>query len=201
MSIILLDIGNVMVSVDFLPFCRAVALDRDSDCGKIYEAYCAGELKDGLDRGSIAPFEYLAMIASDPHARALPLDELRERWQNIFEPLAGCREAVGLLKERHSIWTMSDTDPLHFAFLLNTVPELRTMDRYYLSYEHGRLKSTVDAFNHVLESSAREAGELILIDDKAENCACAEAVGIRTILFRNWPDTLAGLDEYGLSSL
>lgn len=191
MSIILLDIGNVLVSVDFMRFCRDVALDPVSGAQEIYRKYCTGELKEKLETGFIAPFEYLDVIARDPHSIAIPLHELKLRWQDIFEPIEGAVEAVRLLKEKHSIWIMSDTDPFHFTFLLNSYPLLRGADRYYLSFEHGNMKNSVQAFEHVLENSGCGADEFVLIDDKEENCASASQAGIRSVLFYNWRDALA----------
>jgi len=191
MSIILLDIGNVVVSVDFLPFCLAVARDPVAGAQEIFRKYCAGELKEQLETGVISPFEYLEVISRDPHSREISRRELRELWQDIFQPQQGALDALMQLKERHSVWVMSDTDPLHFTFLLNNYPLLRGMDRYYLSFEHGKMKNSADAFEHVLESSGCEAGEFILIDDKPENCASASKAGIRSILFDNWDNALA----------
>lgn len=195
MSIILLDIGNVLVSVDFMRFCRDVALDPVSGAPEIYRKYCTGELKEKLETGLIASFEYLDVIARDPNSRALPLHELKLRWQDIFEPLEGAVEAVQRLKERHAVWIMSDTDPLHFTFLLNNYPVLRDADRYYLSFEQGKMKNSVEAFKRVLENSGCGADEFVLIDDKEENCASASQAGIRSVLFHNWRDTLALLYE------
>ncbi len=191
MSIILLDIGNVLVTVDFMSFCRAVAIDLNAGQEEIFRKYCTGELKEKLETGRMGPLEYLAMIARDPQVKALPLKVIRLHWENIFEPQEGAVEAVRFLRQKHSLWIMSDTDPLHFTFLLNNYPLLRSADRYYLSFEHGRMKSSVEAFSHVLESSGREADEFILIDDKPENTASASKAGIRSILFKSWPDTLA----------
>jgi len=191
MSIILLDIGNVLVTVDFMRFCRAIAIDPIAGADEIFRKYCVGELKEQFETGWIAPLDYLAIIARDPLVKAMSLQQLKLYWQDIFEPLEGAIEAVKLLQERYSIWIMSDTDPLHFTFLLNHYPLLRKADRYYLSFEHGQMKTGVAAFSHVLKSSGRRADEFILIDDKALNCASASQVGIRSIEFRNWQDALA----------
>jgi len=191
MSIILLDIGNVLVTVDFMSFCRAVAIDLNAGPEEIFRRYCTGELKEKLETGWIGPLEYFAMIARDLQAKAMPLQEIKQHWQDIFEPLEGAVEAVRLLGEKYSLWIMSDTDPLHFTFLLNNYPLLRGADRYYLSFEHGMMKTSVGVFTHVLDSSGRSADEFVLIDDKAVNCASASQAGIRSIQFQNWPDTLA----------
>lgn len=191
MSIILLDIGNVLVTVDFMRFCRAIARDPIAGADEVFLKYCSGELKDKLETGWVAPLEYLAVLARDPLARVMPLSDIRQHWQDIFEPLDGAVEAVALLRQSHLLWIMSDTDPLHFTFLLNHYPLLRSADRYYLSFEHGTMKTSVDAFSHVLASSGRSADEFVLIDDKAVNCASASQAGIRSIQFQNWPETVA----------
>jgi FMN phosphatase YigB (HAD superfamily) len=191
MSIILLDIGNVLVTVDFMRFCRAIAIDPSAGADEIFRKYCIGELKEKFETGWIAPLDYLAIIARDSLVKAIPFDEIKLHWQDIFAPLDGAVDAVKLLQERYSLWIMSDTDPLHFTFLLNHYPLLRSADRYYLSFEHGQMKTGVAAFAHVLESSGSSTDEFILIDDKAVNCASALQAGIRSIEFRNWQDALA----------
>ncbi len=191
MRIILLDVGNVLVSVNFMRFCRAVAVEPVAGADELFRKYCGGELKNQLETGWVAPLEYLAIIAGDPLSRVMSLQEIRQYWQDIFELLEGAVEAVSLLKESHSLWIMSDTDPLHFTFLLNNYPLLRSVDRYYLSFEQGKMKTTVDAFTSILQSSGRSADEFLLIDDKAVNCASASQAGIRSIQFQNWQDTLA----------
>ncbi|HWR01045.1 MAG TPA: HAD family hydrolase [Chlorobaculum sp.] len=191
MGIILLDIGNVVVTVDFLPFCKTVSRDGDSGARKVMNSYCEGDLKDRFDRGMISPHEFLGKIAADPLTVDMPLNELRYAWQNIFSHQPGAIEAIKMLQEHHSVWIMSDTDPLHFAFLINTFPVLRDLDRYFLSYEHGHLKRSPDAFRNVLERTGVGASEFTLIDDRPVNCAASRVAGINSIQFRDWHETLA----------
>lgn len=192
MGIILLDIGNVLVNVDFMPFCRAVSREGEPGAAAIMERYCQGELKDRHDTGRTGPLEYLAMIAADPLTRDLPPDRLRLAWQDIFAPTPGSAEAVEALRQRHRLWIMSDTDPLHFAFLIDRFPVLRNMDRYFLSYEHGWLKRSPEAFRYVLDSSdGLDASEFLLIDDREVNTRTCAVAGVQSILFRSWKETLA----------
>ncbi|HHE32399.1 MAG TPA: haloacid dehalogenase [Chlorobaculum parvum] len=191
MGIILLDIGNVLVNVDFMPFCRAVCRDSESGAERLMDRYCQGEFKDRHDTGRLASFDYLDMIAADPLTLDLPLRQLRLAWQDIFTPLPGSEAAVGQLRQRHELWIMSDTDPLHFTFLLDRFPFLRTMDRHLLSYEHGWLKRSPEAFRYALELAGRDASGLLLIDDRQVNIDSCRAAGIDSILFRSWRETLA----------
>jgi glucose-1-phosphatase len=192
MGVILLDIGNVVVNVDFAPFCRAVSCGGESGAATIMERYCQGDLKDRHDTGQIASRDYLGMIAADPLTLDLPPDRLRLLWQDIFMPMPGCAEALDALRWRHQLWIMSDTDPLHFAFLIDRFAVLRNMDRYFLSYEHGWLKRSPEAFRHVLDSSGGlDASEFLLIDDREVNTRSCTEAGIESILFQSWKETLA----------
>ena len=186
-KIILLDIGNVIVDVNFATFCSTVA-ERPEDERKIFEKYCVGKFKDNVDRGRVSVTDFLGTVAADPIVRKIAIRELKDAWQNVFSLKEGCVEGVQRLKKRHRVWIMSDTDPLHFTYLLNAFPVLRTMERYYLSYEHGFLKNSTEAFLHVMQSSGSEVDQLLLIDDKPDNCfSCGEA-GIDSILFTSWND-------------
>jgi HAD superfamily hydrolase (TIGR01509 family) len=193
MSIILLDIGNVVASVDFLRFCRGVVSDEASDLQAVFRKYCEGGLKTKFDQGIIEPLDYLSMIGRDSLTGNMSHGEIREQWQNVFSPLEGAAEGVETLCREHRLWIMSDTDPLHFFHLLNNYPFLRGRERYYLSYEHGFMKSTPEAFEHVLHDSGLSAHEFVLIDDKFENCRSAEEAGIKSIRFETWPETITAL--------
>ncbi|MEI8031841.1 MAG: HAD family hydrolase [Chlorobiaceae bacterium] len=200
MSVILLDIGNVMVSVDFMPFCRGVAPDSERVQQEIFEEYCLGEAKEMLDTGRMAPEDFLGLIVADPRTGSLAAREVGVLWQNIFTPLSGADQYIGKLGREFPLWIMSDTDPLHFSFLLENYPLLCKRERYYLSYEHGFLKRSPHAFLHVLSDSGIPAGELILIDDRIDNCRSAESAGIRSIRFESWPACMASLQGMLASS-
>ena len=193
MSIILLDIGNVIVNVDFFRFCNAVSGSGQSGAQEMFQRYCTSDLKNRFDKGAISPFDYLGMISADPEARPMPVWDIREIWQDIFTPMPESADAVRRIRNDHSLWIMSDTDPLHFTFLLNHYPVLKEAERFWLSFEHGYLKREPESFHEVLACSGMDAREFVLIDDREENCRCAEAAGIRTHLFLDWSGTIETL--------
>lgn len=190
MCTILLDIGNVLVDVDFKVFCRRASLNGALGAEELYQRYCVSERKNLFDRGRIAPFDYLEEIAGDPQTGSLTIQELKTAWQDIFINKGDAHEAVRELMRTHTVWIMSDTDPLHFTFLLNTVPVLREAERYWLSFEHGYLKREPQAFQEVLSVSGRDAGQFVLIDDREDNCSTASVLGIRSVQFRCWNQVL-----------
>ncbi|WP_244924408.1 haloacid dehalogenase [Chlorobium phaeovibrioides] len=199
MGIILLDIGNVMVRVDFDAFSSAVAVPGDGVSHEIFNRYCTGSLKSQLDRGLLDPAVFIDRMAEDPLVRPMPRQELVRAWQEIFFPLEGAQEGVRALEQEHRHWIMSDTDPLHFDSLLRTVPHLANHERYYLSFRHGSLKSSNEAFRHVLTDSGVHPDQLLLIDDRQENCDSAAHEGIGSVLFSSWPETLLAVQNFSPS--
>ncbi|NTW82757.1 MAG: haloacid dehalogenase [Chlorobiaceae bacterium] len=188
MGIILLDIGNVIVDVEFKKFCSSVSRHGAAGAERLFNRYCVSEVKLRFDKGLVAPSEYLAMMAGDPEIRRMPINELKTAWQDIFTLTDGIEDAIQRLRKRHAIWITSDTDPLHFTFLLNNFPVLKQASRYLLSYEHGYLKREPGAFTEILGTVfSRQPDEFLLIDDREDNCRCAEACGIRAHLFTGWP--------------
>ena len=185
----MLDIGNVIVDVNFSVFCDQVA-ERSGDEADIYDKFCIGSFKEDFDSGRVSISGFLKTLRGDPLVRNISVKEIRNAWQDIFSLTPGCSEGINLLKKRYRVWIMSDTDPLHFTFLLNTFPVLHAMERYYVSYEHGFLKNSPEAFRHVLQTSAIGAAELLLIDDKAENCEACRSEGIGSIRFTGWNDII-----------
>lgn len=186
-KVILLDIGNVVVNVDFAAFCSTVA-EKPGDEQAIFDKFCSSSFKDDFDKGFVSVAVFLETVAADPLVQNIPVLELKKAWQNIFSLKPGATEGITWLKKFYRVWSMSDTDPLHFTALLNGFPALKTMERFYLSYEHGFLKNSPEAFFHVMQTSGIKPDELLLIDDKPENCkACLEA-GVDSILFTGWND-------------
>ena len=138
------------------------------------------------------PTENLLVIqnTNDPYSS---YSEVKKNWMNIFSPVRGIREAIEKLKNFYSIWIVSDTDPIHFNFLLNEFPIIRESDRFYLSYSMGALKNDPQFFYRLLENSGLSSAEFTLIDDKEENCRSATQNGIASILFTDWKSALNNL--------
>ncbi|NTU98202.1 MAG: haloacid dehalogenase, partial [Chlorobiaceae bacterium] len=113
----------------------------------------------------------------------------------------GVAEAAARLQQRHTLWIMSDTDPLHFVYLLDNIPVLKLATRFWLSYEHGWLKRESEAFREVLAAEAdRPASDFILLDDREDNCRSAESCGIAAHRFTAWPRALDAVREWESSS-
>lgn len=190
MKIVLLDIGNVLVNVDFSRFNLHL---EDKVLGNdlaVVEQYCNGKYKQQLDRGLITPRAFFKQLACDLQAEEFEWESICRYWSDIFSEIPGSVESVAKLQNNYNVWIASDTDPVHFNFLLNHFPVLKQASRFYLSYISGSMKNSPEFFQWILNQHDLVADQFILIDDKEENCRSAELCGMSSILFEDWESTL-----------
>lgn len=105
-------------------------------------------------------------------------------WNSSFslEPIVG-EEIIGKLTENYRLLVLSDTNELHFDFILENFPVLRHFDDYVLSYKAGYLKPSSEIFKIAVEKAASKPEECVFIDDIESNAEGAKKAGLRGIHF------------------
>jgi len=186
MEIALIDVGNVLLDVDFHKFCSKAAQIMGIGEDRIFPHFCSGPLKEELDKGLRSPASFLEQAASACNA-GMNYHELKECWSDIFTLSNEAISAVTHLRPHFKLWIMSDTDPLHFNYFQNRFPLMRSFDQYILSYATGYLKSEEEAFRAFAQDPHNS---YTLIDDKEINCATARRCGLASVHFQNWSQAL-----------
>ncbi len=179
------DLGGVLVDVDFERFVQAV-LARDSGAEPArLRAFCAGPRKLALDRGRVTPLAFLDALVRELAPAAGPADSLLDAWTDIFLPVPRTAEVLGSLAARSELWLLSDTDPAHFARILDDFPCVRGFHRFLLSYVRGMVKGEPGAFEPLVEQ-AHAGRRLRFYDDRPGNVDAARAAGLDAQLFVGW---------------
>jgi putative hydrolase of the HAD superfamily len=99
-------------------------------------------------------------------------------WSAIFTPMP---ETIALLEEirgRCRLMLISNTNALHFAYLAQHAPFIFLFDDRILSFRVGLRKPDPAIFRHALDLAGARAEETLCIDDRIENIAAAEALGV-----------------------
>ncbi len=194
LDVVVLDLGNVLVDVDFDRFARRVAGDSDATVEEVLAATSRGPLKRELDRGKISPRAFAEAIAEEL-ALSLSPAELLRAWQDIFDWRHDADAFIGACSDGPSLWLFSDTDPSHFVWCMNRFPRIRLMERFFLSFDRGMLKRDPGAFAE-LATLRDEAGlRLAFVDDRPANVAAARAAKIEAHRLHGWEsltETLLG---------
>ncbi|MGR9052090.1 MAG: HAD family hydrolase, partial [Gammaproteobacteria bacterium] len=129
MKIILLDVGNVLLTVDFSGFCKTLA-GGDPALEKVIEQrYCRGLHKEDLDSGKTTPAQFFQTVASDPDTADIGLEAIEAHWVDLFTVIEDAPASVETLKSRYTVWIASDTDPAHFRHYSQRYPFIGQNDR------------------------------------------------------------------------
>lgn len=193
-DLLVLDLGNVLVRVDWDPFVRDVVARIPGIDPAAVRSFLQGDEKMELDRGALSPLGFLSALAGRLGAGDPPgvAQDLLGPWTGVFSGMPGASEAVLHFRADQELWMLSDTDPSHFARVLDDWPFLRVFDRYLLSFELGRVKTDPGAFDAIAAEQAR-GRRVHFLDDRDDIVAAAREAGVDAILFSGWPSAIEAL--------
>jgi putative hydrolase of the HAD superfamily len=104
-----------------------------------------------------------------------------------------------LLQPQARLLGLSNTNPLHWNYILENYAILDCFERIYTSFELGVMKPNPRTFRIVIENTGIKPGRTIFIDDDSVNVGVAEELGFRTIHAQGTDSIRKGLTEAGFS--
>ncbi|MGB7728847.1 MAG: HAD family phosphatase [Candidatus Acidiferrum sp.] len=198
---IIFDIGRVLVSLDI----------RKAQLG----------LAQGL---SLTPDELWSAIEKDPHwpdwqegrmsARdwhlnlckrlgiSLEFEQFKKVWNSALKPEPILPDSLfEQLSKSYRLGLLSNTDPIHVAYLESTYSFFRYFAKPVRIYscEVGASKPKPLIFREALRACKVKADEAVYIDDIAENADAASALGLAGIHFRGREELYAEFGVLGIS--
>ena len=88
-----------------------------------------------------------------------------------------------------TVGVISNTNPIHVAWLDAHIPELDALDLVMMSSEVELLKPDPEIFTLALELLEVSPAQALFIDDLPENVDAARALGLSGIVHRSWAET------------
>ncbi|MSQ83084.1 MAG: HAD family phosphatase [Myxococcales bacterium] len=186
LPVVCFDLGNVLVHLRFERCLRAMC--RLS--GRNYAQF--GQLTQpffdehglALSRGALSADAFLGLFAAQFGFERLDLGVVAAAWASIFDPWPAMEAlAAECIDNGATVWLLSNTDPMHFNYLLTKMPVLDRMAGWHLSYEIGWNKPEPPYYQLFLQRLGRAAGECVFFDDRPENVAAAAQLGMDARLF------------------
>jgi putative hydrolase of the HAD superfamily len=187
-TVIFFDLGNVI-----LPFNNhqiAEKLSRFSkkrefqDPTKIFPYLF--NLQEGVinafDMGRISPSEFFQSIKKHL-SLSISFEEFIPIWADIFVENREVSEIILSLKGRRRLGLLSNTDPLHFKYILSKFPIVSVFDKWILSYEVGFKKPDVRIFQKAMDWASVEPKKILFIDDTKGHVEVAVSLGMQGIHF------------------
>jgi len=191
---LLFDLGNVLLMMDHKNTVREFAAYSTLPPEKFgpqrvfpYEAQMA------MERGEITPQRFYEVFLELSGCR-LSYEHFVLIWTGHFRPNTPLIRLGTALSRRMGVYFLSNTDPLHIPPLFDKFPQMLFHHGMALSWELGALKPDRRYYSRAMEKLDLDPGECIFVDDRPENVAAAEEFGLRSIQYRNFPETRALLE-------
>lgn len=172
-----LDLGGVLVRVDFHRALAGLSRLTDLPMGRIQAIIFGSDLKDRHDAGKISSAQF-ARTVLHRISRPLPLRRFYAIWADIFDLYPQTPHLVRALRGvgvKSVIF--SNTDPIHLRYAQQRWKVLDGFDGFALSYELKTLKPDLEFFRRAARRVALDPASTIFLDDTAENIMAARACG------------------------
>jgi len=187
-EVILYDLGNVI-----LPFSHYQIAEKLSpfshkkefrDPGRIFSYLFDFEhgLTNRFDLGEISPQEFFQILKEDL-GLSVSFGQFLPIWEDIFSENVEVSQIILSQKGRWKLGLLSNTDPLHFDYILSKFPIMRAFDKWILSYEAGVKKPSVEIFQKAIGWASVEPRKILFIDDIQKHVDVAISLGMEGIHF------------------
>ena len=192
------DLGNVLVKVDHLRFCRRLAALAGLSPQEIYAQVFESNLEPGYDTGRITSWEFYERVTAH-FGVTLTYDRFRELWCDIFDPMEAMEAMVAHLAPGFPLFLLSNTNSLHFAYIRERFQAiLEPFQAFILSYEVGSRKPEAAIYQALIQQVSRPPEEILFLDDKAAFVEAARHQGLAAWQFRSPQALRQDLERQGL---
>lgn len=198
-SIVVFDIGNVFIEWDPRHLYRDLFDGDDILMESFLEEVCTSAWNLEMDRG--LPFaEGVRRLTEQYPDCAELIRAFDERWMEMVPgEIPGMTDILNELIERgvtvHAITNFASDK---FAQTLERFPHLRRFQRTVVSAEVGFVKPEPEIYRILCEAEGFAPEQALFIDDRADNCEGAAAVGMHAHRFRGARQLRAELERFGL---
>lgn len=200
----LLDLGNVVIQVDFRPFLARLAEGAGEGKKELVSQLLGSSLFFDFEFGAISRTEFTKRI-NGLYAAHFSQAELEESFCGIFPGLVeGIRPAMEELAAAGPIYALSNTNEVHLEWLVRNHPGVMGLfTKVFASHELGARKPYPGIYREVARRIGVEPGSLAFFDDVPANVAGARRAGLEAHLFtetgqlRSWLRELKEIQELG----
>lgn len=177
----LLDLGNVLVKVDFTPFLSWLG-QTSGDAGRGPEILKSSLFYD-LESGQIGRAEFANRVKV-LYGAQIRAAELEERFCGVFPGLVdGIEPAIEELLATGPVYCLSNTNEIHLSYLRERFPLLGRLTRLFASHELKMRKPYPGVYRDVARALDLNPRQLVFFDDVMANVEGAKRAGLGAHLF------------------
>lgn len=195
------DLGNVI-----LPFEHRQIAVKLHETSRIQDRFTPGDLFKYLfdmDRGLVNPYEEGILSSIDFFAKIrekykleLEFDEFKDIWNIIFQEDTEVNDTILYLKSKgYPVFLLSNTNELHFSYIMERYPIVHSLDEWILSYEVGAKKPKQKIYDAIFEKMDVVKSDVLYIDDIPAYVEAAKNFALQGLVFNNAKDIWELLKE------
>jgi putative hydrolase of the HAD superfamily len=187
-NVILYDLGNVILP--FNHFQIAEKLSRFARRKEFQDPSRVFSYLFDFEKGAVNGYE-VGKVSSPQFFQSLrkflqlslSFEDFIPIWNDIFTENQEISQTILSQKGRRRLGLLSNTNPLHFDYILSKFPIIRVFDQWILSHEVGFKKPAVEIYQKAIEWASVEPRKILFIDDVKKHVEVAISLGMQGVHF------------------
>ncbi len=194
---IIFDLGGVILEIEWRQTFEILGLTDPATQTKFIDQLSEWETFHQFERGKVSAGDFFLGINQMLGTRHGP-EILTKAWNRIIvRELPGVAEIFQRYSGRVPIYALSNTNTVHFDYVVAEYPILAKFDRLFTSFEMGERKPDAEIFWAAAKLAGIDPSRAIFIDDLASNVAAAKRVGYHAYQTVNSPqETLKMINQH-----
>jgi putative hydrolase of the HAD superfamily len=182
---IIFDIGRVLIDVDVKKGIFSLfEVDFEKGMDVAVQQLMLHPVFQLFNKGELTPRQFYEKIIEEFHID-IPFEEFKSKWCDIFTVMPGMYELVESVSCEYNLGLLSDTDPLHWDYLVKNYPIFKFFPNSVLSFRTNIVKPSSQIFKLAAESVNANPRDCIYIDDLPGNVEGAKMIGMDAIKFES----------------
>jgi FMN phosphatase YigB (HAD superfamily) len=195
---LLLDLGNVLLELDFRRMLSAIGLPPSATETAAMTGLDRLEIFDAFERGTLGEADFVrALLPALP--RPLTFAEFEAAWNTIFvREVEGIGELLKRVRAKLPLYALTNANPMHMRRAME-FPVMAHFHRIFTSYDLGCRKPERCIYEKVCAQIGLESREILFLDDREENVEGARLAGLpAALVFRSADAVLEHLKAHGV---
>lgn len=185
------DLGNVILPFEHRQIAtrlHAKSLMREG-CSPSVLFDAMFDFEEGLvnpyEEGLVSSVEFFSEL-KHKFQLDMSLEDFKDIWNPIFQEDPSVNKAILYLKEKgYPLFLLSNTNELHFSYIMEKYPIIHSFDEWLLSFEVGAKKPKRRIYDAIFEKMAIPPDAVFYIDDIPKYVEVAKQLGINGMIFKN----------------
>ena len=194
---IVFDLGKVLLDFNIRLISERLARYCRSTPDEIHRMIFMSPLEKQIDQGAIDPHDFFDVLKERLSLR-MKYEDFVPVWCDIFTEIPGMKGLIDRLAGNYPLALLSNTNQLHFDYILNQYPFVRNFDHSFLSFRLKESKPSPAIYRAVIDGTGLSPRDLFYFDDIAEYVNGARHAGIPAVRFESAAQAARRLGEGGI---